>query len=74
MTQQEVGPDFDSGGHARGQWDGRVIDFHRAFVERHDHRKNKAFGLTGGSGRLRYRIGDRGGVGESAFCVLLIDG
>src|SRR3984957_1925541 len=68
------GSGFDSGGHPWGQWDGRVIDFHRAFVERHGHRKNKAFGLSGSGRRLGPHVGRRRRVGQSAFCVLLGDG
>jgi hypothetical protein len=69
-----VGADFNRDGHAGGQRDGRVIDFHRGFVERHGHRKNETLGLTGGRGRLLSRVGGRGGVGERAFGVLLGDG
>ena len=72
-----VGSDFNGDGHTRGQRDGRVVDFHRGFVERHGHAgKTGNFpGLTGGSGApLEPRWRSRWRWRRRALGVLLGDG
>ena len=68
-----VGPDFDGDGHARGQGDRRIVDFHRGFVERHGHREDEAFGLTGRAGGRRWRSWRSTSHWQGALGFLLVD-
>src|SRR6516164_8154632 len=66
----DVGLDFHSHRHARGQGDRRTVYVHRLFLERDGNWEDQALGLsslTRGRGASHIGVGGGGSVGETAL-------